>query len=200
MKKCKSDKEANFDNEFCNVYVNNVTTRDCHAHISGEIVESDSYVELFKLLNRVEDEDQVTVHINTYGGAIHTTLEMMYAIQACKAKVITEISGTARSCGSMLFLSGHAYKIHSYSTMMCHYYSSFSFGKGNELKIEADFDHDYFTELFHRVYYGFLTKKEINELINGKDFYFKAPEIQTRLNIRHDLIHPQKLKKNLVNK
>ena len=192
--------EQVLENEFCNVYVNNVTTRDCHCHISGDITEPDKYVELFKLLNRVEDEDQVTIHINTYGGFVHTTLELMYAIQACKAKVITEISATARSGGSMIFLSGHAYRIHSYSTMMCHYYSGFSMGKGHEMKAESDFDHAYFNEIFYKIYYGFMTRKEIKEMINGRDFYFKSDEIQRRLDIRHNLLHPEKLNKNLMNK
>ena len=180
----KKQEEAVIDNEFCNVYINSVIVKECHARITGLITTPDNYIELFKLLNRIDEDDNMTVHINSPGGDMDTAIEIMTAIKICKAPVTTEISGVAHSCAGLIFLSGHKYRLHSFSSMMCHYYTGFLYGKGHEIKTQSEFDDKFCRNFFNKSYKGFLTQKEINELINGKDFYFASDEIERRLNLR----------------
>jgi ATP-dependent protease ClpP protease subunit len=168
-------------NENCNIKLNKVTKKEHHVYLTKGIKSANYYIEFLNLLEIADEDDIIIIHINSYGGNLDTTIQLITAMGKCKAQIITEISGVAYSAASIIFLAGEDYKIHTYSSMLCHYYTGCIYGKGNEIIEQALFDEKFYKSFMKTIYKNFLTTKEIDQLINGKDFWFNGQEIRKRL-------------------
>lgn len=169
------------NNEYCTIKVSDKKSQIVHCYLENSIHDPHEYIELFEKLNNVEENDEVFIHINSWGGQVDTTLQIINNIEQCNAHVTTVLEGAALSAGSMIFLAGHSKEINKYSYMMCHYYYGGIHGKGQEILAESNFSDKHFKEVFKRIYKGFLTSKELESLFNGTDFWFNSKEIKKRL-------------------
>ena len=52
--------------------------------------------------------------------------------------------------------------------------------KGNEIKARQEFTERTTSATFRRIHEGFFTKKEIEEMIDGKDFWLDENEVRER--------------------
>ena len=52
--------------------------------------------------------------------------------------------------------------------------------KGNEIKARQEFTERTTSATFRRIHEGFFTKKEIEEMIDGKDFWLDEHEVRER--------------------
>ena len=64
---------------------------------------------------------------------------------------------------------------------MIHYFSKGMYGKGNEIEADADFTKQFYRGFYKKIYKHFLTDKEIQNVIDGKDYYFNQLEVEKRL-------------------
>ena len=69
-----------------------------------------------------------------------------------------------------------------------------NWGKGNEQLASVIADDKWARHLFESAYKGFLDQKEINEMIEGKDFWMNPAEVKRRLEKRNKVA--KKSKKN----
>ena len=65
---------------------------------------------------------------------------------------------------------------------MVHCWTDCGYGKWNELVAKYDFDKKVAVRHFKELYKNFMTDKEIEECLGGKDFYFDNEETMERLN------------------
>lgn len=72
---------------------------------------------------------------------------------------------------------------------MIHTSSGCSFGKQSDIKREEEFYNPWLENLFNEIYKHFLTKKEIQEVLGGKDMWLRSNEVMERFKKRVDIIN-----------
>lgn len=190
-------------NDYCAILNDTSTKQTHHIYLCNEIAEPRYYVDVFNVLKNAGKDDEVYVYLNTPGGYLSTTIQIISAIKMCKAKVTCVLDGEACSAGAMIFLSGHDQQVNYGSYLMAHWYSTIEIGKGQEIKSSVDFHDAHFKKMFREIYEKFLTEKEMVRLFAGEDFWFDAEEVILRLLIRAgkvneilDSAKPKKKKKH----
>jgi ATP-dependent protease ClpP protease subunit len=149
-------------------------------NIDEDIAEPKVYRKAFHLLDTASSNDIVKIRINTYGGLIHTANEFCNYLLATPAKTIGEIH-TAISAGSMIAFHCDELVVCDYATIMIHACSYGDAGKVHEIKAQSDFAEKEQKDRFMRTYTGFLTDKEIEEVIKGRDIWLYEDEIKKRV-------------------
>lgn len=152
-----------------------------HFYIITEIGEPDCYLDMINVLKTAEQHDTVFIYLNTPGGDLYTAIQIISAIRQSNATVITCIEGMVASAGTLIFLAGHKHVVNPNCTFMIHNYSHGAWGKGNEVALRVKHSEHYFKKLATDMYGKFLTVEEINDVINGKDFWMESDEVLQRL-------------------
>lgn len=153
-------------------------------YISGAITGPEDYVEVFDQIRNARRDDEVRVHINSYGGDLYTAIQFMRVFGETDALVTASIEGACMSAATLLFLSAHAFEISPHSSFMVHTYSGGTFGKGSDMHAQLNHEKQWSEKLFKSVYRDFLTEKEITEILEGKDYWMDVEEVAERMNKR----------------
>lgn len=143
--------------------------------IYGDITEwpwinSDtSSYNLVQQIKDLEDVDEITVGINSYGGEVKEGLAIYNALKNSKAKVITRCDGFACSAASIVFCAGDERIMNDSSLLMIHNAWSWAEGDANALRKQAD-DLDKITEPSIRAYLSVsnLEEDEIRAMMDSE--------------------------------
>ena len=154
--------------------------REIDAYIMAEIVNPIEYNELCHLLRNATSKEVIRLHINTPGGRLDSATMIIDAIAASDAYVIGVLSGSVASAGTMIALACDELECSSYLEFMIHYFSGGTGGKGNEIKAHSNFIDKHMPMIFKKMYVGFLTNKEIEDMIEGKDIWLNGDEVLER--------------------
>lgn len=157
-------------------------------YLTEGIEEPSYYNELCHVLRTADEGDTVTLHINTPGGMVDSAFMIIDAIKASKAKVTGALSGTVASAGTMIALACDEINAADHLSFMIHNYSAGMMGKGHEMKARQEFMDKSLNEAFKDFYRGFLSDKEMKEVIDGKDIWIGKDEVLTRWGRRQDTI------------
>lgn len=154
--------------------------REIDVYITAEIVNPIEYNELCHLLRNATSKEIIRLHINTPGGRLDSATMIIDAIAASDAYVIGVLSGNVASAGTMIALACDELECSSYLEFMIHYFSGGTGGKGNEIKAHSNFIDKHMPMIFKKMYAGFLTNKEIEDMIEGKDIWLNGDEVLER--------------------
>ena len=158
-----------------------------HFYLSGEIEEEvDRYFDMLNILKTAEPHDKIFIYINSPGGSLTTTMQIVSSMSKCPSEVTTVLEGEACSGATFIFLTGDTYVVNDNCQFMVHNYSHGTYGKGAEVNSHVDFSRKYFGELVQHFYKNFLTDKEIEQLCDDKDFWMSSNELTKRLRKRGD--------------
>lgn len=149
-------------------------------YITNEIAEPSEYTEMLATLAAAQENDTIELIINSPGGRVDTAVMILNALSQTNAFTKAKVVGEAASAASMIMLAADELEVAPFAFAMIHNYSTGMYGKGHELKTQSDFIHSAYGELFHGVYKGFLSKKERKQVIEGKDMYLSADDIEAR--------------------
>ncbi len=152
-----------------------------HFYILGVIEGPEKYLDLVQTLKTVEEHDTVFIYINSVGGSLYTTIQIINAIQNCNGTVITCLEGEACSAATIIFLAGHKHIINPFGAFMVHKYSHGVEGKGSDVAAQVKFTERYFDDVAYSVYEDLMTEEEIAQMLEGKDFWFSSTEVFQRL-------------------
>lgn len=151
------------------------------AYLTNTIEEPSEYNELCFKLKSASPAEIFTLVINTPGGILDSALMLVDAIKTSKAKVIAQISGTVASAGTIITLACDEVEVAPHTAFMIHNYSSSGgHGKGHEIKAMQAFVDANLNASFTSLYGGFLTPKEIKDVIDGKDIWMGQEEVLSR--------------------
>lgn len=151
-------------------------------YMPAEIDGIEEYIDFLRAVTDARTNDEVTIHINCYGGDITTAFNIIDVLATSQANIHISVEGNCCSAATMIALVGDTWDIMPHSFFMCHAYSSFRFGKRQELNASSEFDKVWLDKSIREIYKGFLTEDELERLMKGEDFYFTAEEVVTRLN------------------
>jgi len=162
------------------------TGRIFDLYLNDVIQSPKDYISWNQLIRSCGENDVVHFHINCYGGDVMTTIQLLRSMAECQGTTVASIEGACMSAATFIFLASDVCEISDHSQFLVHNYSSGNWGKGNELIAKALAEHAWANRLLNTIYEGFLTKEEIKEVIEGKDFWLDAPEVAKRLEKRNN--------------
>jgi ATP-dependent Clp protease, protease subunit len=150
-------------------------------YLSGEIDSPENYIEWFQTIRHATSLDVIKIYINSVGGSIDTTIQMLRALTETEATVITSVEGICASAATMIFLQGDSFEVSEYSTFMFHTYSGGAIGKGGEMWEKLQHERKWSEHLLRSVYKDFLTEKEVTSLLENRDIWMDGNEVIRRL-------------------
>ena len=162
-----------------------------YIYINTYIESPDEFSEIIALLDTVPENELVIFKLNSGGGYLNSALMIIDAIRSCEARVVAELSGEVASATTMLALACDDIYVAPYTTFMIHNFSGGAGGKGHEIASNVEFMLASNKDFFNDTYKGFLTKKEIKAVINGKDIYLTSEEVYERFD-KVKVIHEKK--------
>ena len=186
MPKIESDAEFDKDNL---VSFSKMTKNIYHLWLIGEIEDAKNFMKWFDILQSAGEDDLVVVHVNSCGGDLMTAVQIITQIKMCSAQVLCQIESACYSAATMIALACDGLCCYPHAHMMIHTSSGFSFGKQSDIKREEDFYNPWLEEFFNEIYKHFLTKKEIQEVLSGKDMWLRSDEVMERFKRRIDIIN-----------
>ena len=90
------------------------------------------------------------------------------------------VTGTVASAGTLIAMACSSLAVSPHVSFMIHNYSGGMAGKGHEMKARQKFTDDHLNEAFTSFYSGFLSKDEMEKVIEGTDIWMTTPEVNTR--------------------
>lgn len=157
------------------------STNQLDVYINTNIDEPSCYSEICYILSTLTEDETVYFHINTPGGILDSAFQLVDAIKRCRATTVAKLTGTVASAGTIIALSCDKLIVAEHTSFMIHNYSSSSgYAKGHELKARQEHIDKSTNDAFKEFYSGFLTDKEVKEVINGKDIWLTADEVRMR--------------------
>jgi len=179
------------DEEFCEVcesrikpfryFEQQLIRRVHHFYLSKSIEEPEGYVEMIHRIKMAGPEEMVYIHLNTPGGHLDTGVQIVNAIQSSQAHIVCSVEAESHSLGTLIFLAADEFIVHDNCMMMFHNFSGGVYGKGHEQKAQLDATIQWFTDLARKLYIPFLSEKEFDDVVAGKDLWIQSEDIRVRL-------------------
>lgn len=135
-------------------------------------LESDvSSYNLSRELAGLEDVDEITVRINSYGGEVAEGIAIYNALRNHSAHVRTVCDGFACSIASVIFMAGDERAMNEASLLMIHNAWMATAGNSDDLRKDAD-DLDTITEVSKGIYLAAtdLGEGELTEWMDAETF------------------------------
>lgn len=151
-------------------------------YFNDGIGEPSQYNNLLHDLDVATERDIFVFHFNSPGGRLDATIQLYNAIKETKGQTIGSLSGNCASAATVLFLACSGWEVCRNCRFMIHAGSWGFGGKYNEMISHADFEKKWQERFFKEVYSGFLTKREISNVLRGGDMYMFADDVVSRLN------------------
>lgn len=153
-------------------------------YLSGELLESDVYLEWFNVIRNASANDLIVIYINSPGGDANTAVQFLSVLDDCDAQILMQVEGMCASAATMLFMKAHGFAIAPHSQFLFHNYSGGAVGKGGEIKEQVDHQTKWAENLLRETYKYFFNEKEINQMLDGKDFWMDRDEVVKRMDYR----------------
>ena len=141
----------------------------------------EGYRELYIMLMFAKENDVVRIHLNTPGGNLNTTVQIVNALRETKAHTVA-IVYEASSGGSMIMLSCKEIQLGKFASVMVH-----SMGYGQVSGSVPDLDKmieaskQLNEDLITTIYKGFLTKDEMVYVLNGGTIWSQGKDLEQRV-------------------
>jgi ATP-dependent protease ClpP protease subunit len=180
-------------------------TQQMHTHlvfIDDDITDPRNYRDVIHCLATCGENDSVNLLVNSSGGRTDSIWQIIEAMKGCRGDVSVTVIGAAYSAASMLACMAPECYIADSAEFMLHTAHYGSIGTVPNVKGQTDFATRQINKLLDQAYKGFLSDKELDELKNGKEFWFDAEEAVKRMGKRYkyleSLQNPPKPKKAKV--
>ena len=141
-----------------------------------EIDDEISHVSQFKtavqVLNIAKEEDEVEILLSCCpGGSVDAGDTLLHAMRKCQAHIRIIASGGVHSMGTHILLEADEFELSGGFNALIHCGSNGAYGAVNEYVAKSKFDLEFRTRQFREAYEGFLSDKEIEEVLEGKDIW-----------------------------
>ena len=149
--------------------------------IDDDIGDPAMYRDVIHCLATCNENDGVNFLINSNGGRTDSIWQIIEAMKGCRGEVAATVIGSAYSAASMLACMAPECYIADSAEFMLHTAHYGSIGTVPNVKGQTDFATKQINRLLDICYAGFLTPKELEELKNGREWWFDADEARERM-------------------
>ena len=149
--------------------------------VDDDIGDPSLYRDVIHCLATCSENDAVNFLINSNGGRTDSIWQIIEAMKGCRGDVSATVIGSAYSAASMLACMAPECYIADSAEFMLHTAHYGSIGTVPNVKGQTDFATKQINRLLDICYTGFLTPKELEELKNGREWWFDADEARERM-------------------
>lgn len=160
-------------------------------YLTREIESADQFTSAIEVLQAAGENDTVVIHLSTPGGSLDATDTFLMAMQDCEAKIIIRASGGVHSAGTVILMHADEFYLSDNFNSLIHNGSTGVGGKFSDFKAQAKHTIDYMHKVLRKTYAGFLTDKEIEDLIEGKDIWLDGEAFGKRFEARNAYLAKQ---------
>jgi ATP-dependent protease ClpP protease subunit len=162
------------------VFEDIISRKAYHIYLNNDVDHTDDYLEIYEVIRKAQEDDEINIYMNSYGGFLDTAVAFSRVMDNCKARIIGHLDV---ACSAMGMIALHCDEIilgkHSY--FQAHNFKGGSAGSGREMRDKQKFDDRYFPNLVKEVYKDFLTEQELEDLPNDANIWLTADEVAVRL-------------------
>ena len=135
-------------------------------------------------LYEANEDDEVTLHICSYGGCVDSAITLIHAMRQCQAPVDIIATGTIASAAALILCNAHSMpSISPGSMILFHTASGGSYGPMQDMQEYFEFANKRMREVLELNAIGVLSPKEIDDIIlNKKELLLTAEEFVERFN------------------
>lgn len=183
LQKSNSSDEDNLDvfvPQVVNLFNKPVVINKVTANIYGDIREVKQYENLLNCLRSLEEDDEITIYINSPGGCLDTALEIIRGFRECRGSITCLITGEASSAASLIALGAPSVVVGDFATMLIHNATYGVGGKAADIAKYVEFSQKRLRRILEEIYEGFLSPSEIEDVLEGKELWINAEEINER--------------------
>ena len=158
-------------------------------NISQVFGDAYTFDEAIHILSVASPEDNIIININSDGGNLYSLVAFRNAVRATQAQVHMNLLGMAASAGGALFLEpAHTYTVHDDSCLMIHnMLCDTGYDDTHKIVTRAEHNKKLNDRFVRNTYKDFLTEKEIESVLDGKEIYLEDFEIRERLSKREEM-------------
>ena len=153
-----------------------------HSFYLYSIGNPEEYTDWLDTIRNCTENDIIKIHINSPGGDLLATIQLIRALQETAASVICSVEGQCMSAATLIFLQADVVEVSDHSMFMFHNYSGGTFGKGGEMMDQLKYEAAWSEKMFRNIYEDFLTEEEIDSMLNNKDIWMTGEEVIQRIN------------------
>ena len=161
------------------------------AYLFGAIEDSNDFLSVIEVLNAAQQDDIVRINLSSVGGSLLATDTLLFEIKRAQERGV-EVgvigSGLIASAGSLILLAGTYFELSEDAMVMLHCGSLGESGTLAEFRAASTFGIKYMENTFRKHYRLFLSDEEIEQLINGRDFWLTSEEFVDRFVKRNELL------------
>lgn len=160
-------------------------------YLDFPIQEPEAFYDFFHVLREASPDDLVILHINSPGGHVDTCIQIINAINRTHATVIASAEGDVASSAAFIFFSCHGMQIGDHTSFLLHNGMGGAMGKPNDNLATVQAHSRQIKSLIKSTLSGFFTKKEIKQILNGREFYLSGQEVQERVEAALESMHQE---------
>ena len=140
------------------------------------------------MLMNATEADSVIFLLNSPGGMYSGLVALIEAVKMTDATTMAVLIGECASAASIFALHCDTVFVSDNATMLCHNISYGTGGKGSDILSHVQHVSKTSEKLLRGTYEHFLSPKEIDELLNGREIYLDSEEIKERLEQKQKLL------------
>lgn len=165
-----------------------VSSNECQVYLDEMIGPPSFYRNLIHYMHNMQEDDSLTVWMDTGGGHIDGAMALIDAMQTTEGCVQVIVTGMAGSAGSIIALNAPNLVIGNRARFFLHA-ASYGVGHMKQGEVESTVENNkiMLRSIYEEAYSGFLTEQEIEMLFIGKDYYFDTTEVNRRVEQRQKL-------------
>lgn len=160
-------------------------------YITGQIKDASEYTDWFDTIRHSGEHDFIILYINSVGGNLFTALQFLSVLNDSEATIVVQVEGACMSAATMIMLAGDKFVLSPHSMFMYHNYSGAVVGKGGEMYDNIMFERKWSKDFMYSIYDGFLTKREVEAILNNKDLWLTTHEVAERLRKKAKIVASQ---------
>lgn len=156
--------------------------------LDDDIEKTSQFSTAILALEAAKEEDDVEIHLQCNGGNMNATDALIHAMRKCPAHIHIIATGGCHSAATHILLEATSFELSDSFNACLHCGQDGAYGNANEYRIKSAFDAEFRVRKFKESYAGFLTEKEIDDMLNGADIWLDAAGWVERYTKRNEYI------------
>jgi len=149
--------------------------------IHNNLEAPDELIAILDVLYQADEKDEVVIHLNSGGGAIHSLDTLLTAIESCPAHIHVIATGTIASAATFILLSSDSFELSPYASLLFHACSFGVYGESQDNLEFVQFVHKENERLMRDYYKHLFTDAEIEDIIvNKRQRWLSSEEFSVR--------------------
>lgn len=169
-------------------FVQTQVARQYTVTIDEPFIQPSYYRGIISMLMNATEADSVIFLLNSPGGMYSGLVALIEAVKMTDATTMAVLIGECASAASIFALHCDTVFVSDNATMLCHNISYGTGGKGSDILSHVQHVSKTSEKLLRGTYEHFLSPKEIEELLNGREIYLDSEEIKERLEQKQKLL------------